>query len=91
MADLKALKNKWQPMVRWAAEVTAAQTAVMAETGVWVDADRIFGHMGMPGLDKGSTEVSRFTALHTAVRPRRSKRASSRATSGFPVVSSRSP
>lgn len=41
------LKNKWQPCIRHAKHITAAQALVMAETGVWVAADRAFGHMGI--------------------------------------------
>lgn len=41
------LKNKWQPCIRHAKHITAAQALVMGETGVWVNADRAFAHMGI--------------------------------------------
>lgn len=41
------LKNRWQPCIRHAKHITAAQTLVMAETGVFVPADRSFAHMGI--------------------------------------------
>ena len=47
MASLDDLKNRWQPMVRHASKLTAAQALVLAETGVWVPADRAFSHMGI--------------------------------------------
>ena len=41
------LKNRWQPCVRHAKHITAAQTLVLGETGVWVNADRALAHMGI--------------------------------------------
>jgi hypothetical protein len=47
MADLDALKNRWQPCIRHAKHITSQQAVVLAETGIWVNADRAFAHMGI--------------------------------------------
>jgi hypothetical protein len=40
------LKNRWQPCIRHAKHITAQQAVVLAETGVWVAADRAFRSYG---------------------------------------------
>ena len=47
MANLDDLKNRWQPCIRHAKHITSQQAVVLAETGVWVNADRAFAHMGI--------------------------------------------
>lgn len=43
----EALKNKWQPVLRWIPELRAAQAQVLAETGVWVPLIRGLSHIGL--------------------------------------------
>jgi hypothetical protein len=42
-----ALKNKWQPVVRWMTEYRAGQQKVFAEEAVLVGLDRMCGHVGI--------------------------------------------
>lgn len=45
MAALDALKQQWQPCLRWIGKVQTAQAQVMAETGIAVPIDRAMAHM----------------------------------------------
>lgn len=42
-----ALKNKWQPILRYSKEFRAAQALVLAEEGVWVPFIRMAAHCGI--------------------------------------------
>ena len=45
MANLDALKQQWQPCLRWIGKVQSAQTRVFGETSIAVPIDRAMAHM----------------------------------------------
>jgi hypothetical protein len=47
MATRQELEKKWKPILKWLPEFRAAQTKVLAETGIWVPLVRMAAHCGI--------------------------------------------